>query len=228
MKTYVPSPLPTEMEWNGRFYGPMSVISEEMYEDFIDMANYYGGGDLRDTPLWGNVIVHDKSSKYIPIPRMERGFYVNVRSDEAATFCRMNSGTYVFLGMYNPMDLLDWYDYKDAKLREAEKTRDTRKAFGILADLYKDPRNTDATPVGLAIADSKGIINALADYWAYVKWNEHGNEASLVELGGLDGFIDIVLDPEVVKDYLMPDGDDSDPDAVAIYDRLVACKQNFF
>lgn len=66
--------------------------------------------------------------------------------------------------------------------------------IGILRDLYLgDPWGT--TAAGRAIANDPEAIGFLVDYWRYVKWNEHGNEASLSEVG-FDGFVEIITTPE--------------------------------
>ena len=65
--------------------------------------------------------------------------------------------------------------------------------IGILRDLYLgDPWGT--TAAGRAIADDPEAIGFLVDYWRYVKWNEHGNEASLSEVG-FEDLADMIIHP---------------------------------
>ena len=55
------------------------------------------------------------------------------------------------------------------------------------------------------IADDPQCMEWFIDYWKYVHWNERGNECSLSEVG-FGGFVDIILNPNYVMEYLLPEG----------------------
>lgn len=62
--------------------------------------------------------------------------------------------------------------------------------------------------IGAQIANDVSAVGFFMDYWAYVRWNEHGNEAVLGDEVTFGDFVDMVLCPESSYEYLMPDGYD--------------------
>ena len=176
----------------GMEYRP-GEIDEMLYEDFIDIA--YGiGDDLRNTKLWR--------------PEYRYGF---VCPDEEGGWCAFayDGSRHLFLGTFATEQVFgpeeeDWYDYRERMYSEADRAPSS-EAIEILRKLYLDPRNkVEWSDVGQRIANDGECIRFLTDYWDYVRWCEHGNECSLSEIE-FSGFIDSILEPEYVLDYLQDD-----------------------
>ncbi len=173
------------------------IISEWDYEDYIDRA-YGRGADLRETKIW-------KDS-------YERGFVCPDGNGDWLAFA-YDGKRHRFLGTYGFDDVFgedtngeeeDWYDYRERMYAMADRTT-SADAIGILRNLYTDPRNTGKTAAGMRIANDSECLQLMADYWSYVRWNEHGNECSLSEIG-FEGFVTDILDPGYALNYLMPEG----------------------
>lgn len=187
---------------------PVGTVSEWVYEEYIDRA-YGRGEDLRNTVLW-------KDS-------YERGF---VCPDEEGGWLAFayDGRDHFFLGRFGneifPPEEEDIYDREERILGEADRAS-PEKAIAILRDLYLDPDFRDeTTPEGIAIANDPECVKWISDYWAYICWNEHGNQClpSEVRFGG---FVEDILDPSNALEYLMPDGEDySVPKAVSLAGTL--------
>ena len=77
-----------------------------------------------------------------------------------------------------------------------------RDAIPILRDLFLDSRSGEhPSGTDLAIADDDECIRWMIDYWTFVRWNERGNECMISEVG-FRGFIDAILHPSEVSEYL--------------------------
>ena len=184
------------MIWKGREYRKGQIISEQMYEDFIDIA--YGRGEgLKGTRLWRD--------------RYERGF---VCPDEEGGWIGFayDGSRYYFLGTFRADEVFypeeeDFYDFRERRLSEADRLPSV-EALDVLRSLYLDPRSKeDWTEEGLAMASDPECMAWFSDYWDYVRWCEHGNECSLSEVE-FKGFVDSVMDPQYVLEYLLTDSDD--------------------
>ena len=184
------------MIWKGKEYRKGQIISEEMYEDFIDIA--YGRGEgLKGTRLWKD--------------RYERGF---VCPDEAGKWIGFayDGSRYHFLGTFREDEVFypeeeDFCDFRERRLSEADRLPSV-EALDVLRSLYLDSRSKDDwTDEGLAMAIDPECMVWFSDYWDYVRWCEHGNECSLSEVE-FKGFVDSVMDPQYVLEYLLTDSDD--------------------
>lgn len=163
-------------------------ISEHVYEDFIDRA--YGlGYDLRETKIWA--------------PNMERGF-VFPNDEGYHVFAYVNGRPY-YAGAYSYEELFDeeesWTEKTDRLYSEADRAPSS-EAIDILRSIYLDDNSKDEwTPEGLRMAQDEEALRWMADYWSYVRWNEHGNECCLSEVG-FQGMVDSIMDPSYVIEYL--------------------------
>ena len=181
------------MFWNGKEYRP-GIISEMMYEDFIDKA-YGRGHDLRDTKLWKKGYV--------------AGFVCPDGNGGFDAFVRLQNG-YRYLGCYSYDDLFDEeeenvYDWKNRMLAQAD-SMPVERGICTLREIYLHPEfRNETSKVGLRIADDPQCMEWFIDYWKYVHWNERGNECFLSEVG-FGGFVDTILDPSYVLEYLLPEG----------------------
>jgi len=109
-----------------------------------------------------------------------------------------------------------WEEYRDRLMAEADGMSAT-EAVDTLRALYVDPRSKNEwTEAGLDMANDPECLRWFSDYWSYVRWNEHGNECSLSEVG-FGGFVDTILRPEDFKGYLQ-EGDNREGRELA--DRL--------
>ena len=182
------------MIWKGKEFRPGQIISEWMYEDFIDIA-YGRGANLRDTNLWKD------SYRY--------GFVCPDGDGKWLAF--VNDGkNYRFLGTFGdsifPPEEEGWYDHEARLFTEADRSP-SDKAIDILRRLYLDANNwQEQTAAGLLIAKDPECLQYMADYWSYVRWCEHGNECSLSEVR-FEGFVNDILDPQYVLEYLSNDED---------------------
>ena len=48
-------------------------------------------------------------------------------------------------------------------------------------------------------------VRWMKDFWAYTQWNEHGNQCSMDEIGGIRGFVDAFVRPIPAIEYLSYD-----------------------
>lgn len=177
------------VSWHGASYLPGVVIPEEMYEDFIDTA-YGRGMNLRDTMIWSD--------------RYERGFAVPDGKGAWEAFA-FDGRRHRYLGRFGREQLVsdeqDWEDHVYEMLLKADVSL-PREAIPILRDLYLDPRSGNRpTEAERRIASDADCIRWFIDYWTFVRWNERGNECSVSEVG-FDGFVDMILHPKDVSDYL--------------------------
>ena len=182
------------MIWKGREYRPGQIISEWLYEEFIDVA-YGRGVNLRETKLWKD------SYRYGFACPDEDGGWIAFAYD---------GKKYRFLGTFDdsifPEEEEDWYDYRERMLSEADRSS-SEKAIDILRKLYVSAENwREQTAAGLLIAKDPECIQYMVDYWSYVRWCEHGNECSLSEVM-FEGFVNDILDPQYVLEYLSNDED---------------------
>ena len=120
-----------------------------------------------------------------------------------------------------------WYDYKYDLERIADKA-ETGYSIWILRKLYLDNEmRAYQTPKGLRIANDDECLQWMIDYWNYVRWCEHGNECSLSEVE-FSGFVDTILDPKWVSEYLMYDGPETDdPTVLDLNDRLMRLHRKY-
>ena len=195
------------MNWKGKRYSAGQEISEWLYEDFIDFA-YGRGSNLRDTKLWKD------SYSYGFVCPDEEGNWIGFAFD----------GTkHIFLGTFDEEDVFfpeveDFIDYRERRMREADRLPSV-EALEVLRSLYLDPESKDDwTEQGLRIAEDPECMRWFSDYWEYVRLCEHGNECSLSEIG-FQGFVDTVLEPEYVLDYLLYDGE-GDRESRGLAERL--------
>ena len=175
--------------WNGKRYSAGKEIPESVYEEFIDFA-YGRGDDLRDTLLW--------DCSY------ERGFTCPDGSGGLYAFAVKNGKTY-YLGRFGPGDAYgppSWDGLKEELLDRADRS-DSATGLAYLREIYLHP-GEGASHVGMKIADDPEAMKFFADYWNYVRWNEHGNEPALSEVG-FGGFVEMILDPGHFLEYLSND-----------------------
>lgn len=120
---------------------------------------------------------------------------------------------------YDESDDYDVYEIIDQAYNEADRLS---RPIHILLDTYQKYEEHD--PNADAVANDREALEWLDDYWEYVKWNEHGNESSIDEVGGFRGFARTVTDSDYVDstlDYLIYDDYDKiDPTARDLADRL--------
>ncbi len=124
----------------------------------------------------------------------------------------------------------DPYEYRERLLWEADRYDhgfgNIAAAIRTLRELYLSPTE-ESTPVGRAMAADPKCLDWMHDYWEYVKWNEHGNQCNLSEIG-FDGFVDAILDPGNVLEYLLPEGRIPEyKDAIELADRLLALHEKY-
>lgn len=193
------------MIWNGTEYRPGEIISEEMYEEYIDRASGRGA-NLKETNLW-----KDKYEMGFVCPNGMGGWDAFV----------YDGSKHRFLGTFSKEELFapyreSWGDYRDRLMAEADRMSAT-EAIDVLRTIYVDPRSKrEWTETGLKMANDPECLRWFSDYWAYVRWNEHGNECSLSEIG-FGGFVDTILNYGDFIDYLR-EGDDTEGNELA--DRL--------
>lgn len=195
------------MNWKGKEYRKGQIISEEMYEDFIDIACGRGEG-LTGTRLW-----NDRYKKGFVCPD-EEGNWIGFAYD---------GSRYYFLGTFSEDEVFypdeeDFYDFRERRMSEADSLPSV-EALEVLRSLYLDPRSRkDWTDEGLRMAEDPECLRWFSEYWDYVRWCEHGNECSLSEIG-FQGFADTILEPEYVLDYLLYDGE-GDRESRGLAERL--------
>lgn len=198
------------LRWRGVVYTPGVTIPEELYEDYIDRA-YGRGMGLRDTLIWND--------------RFERGFASP--DDEGGWYAFAFDGSrYVYLGQFTTEQLVpegaDWDDHEYEMLLKAD-TSIPRDAIPILRELFLDSRSGEhPNATELAIANDDECIQWMIDYWTFVRWNERGNECMISEVG-FRGFIDTILHPSEVSEYLKEADCDSAKDLDRRLSRL--CKR---
>ena len=184
------------MIYKGKKIRP-GVVDEWLYEDFIDIA-YGRGENLKNTLLW-------KDS-------YERGFICPDGNGKWLAFAydgrnHLYLGTFTYDEMFAPEEE-DWYEYSERKFADADR-KPSPEAVDILRSLYLDERNGRPDPRLKKIANDPACLKWFSDYWDYVRWNEHGNECSLSEVG-FEGFADCILNPDHYLEYLLPEGDETD------------------
>lgn len=94
----------------------------------------------------------------------------------------------------------DWDDAWTHKRGERTNT-DNFKIRAMRNDYLMEHDGIEAQ-----IATDVSAMKFFMDYWTFVRWNEHGNEANLGDEVTFGDFVDMVLCPEPTYDYLMPDG----------------------
>ena len=190
-------------------------IDEWIYEDFIDIA-YGRGENLRNTKLWDE--------------RYDRGFVCPDENGRWLAFA-YDGKRYLFLGDFSFDDTFgpdeeDWYEYEDRMFRKADSLP-APEAINVLRELYLDPRNGETTPEGIRIANDPACVEWIADYWTYIRWNEHGNECSLSEVG-FGGFAEDIRYPMRATEYLEYGYPDCDPRGTALSNRLMELHRKHF
>lgn len=101
---------------------------------------------------------------------------------------------------------------------DVEKIRAMRDEFLIEQAQYGYDRT-----MGMRIAQDEEAMRFFVDYWDYVRWNEHGNEATLGDDVTFYDFVDMIAFPKETGtiDYLMPDGyAHADERAIGLAQRL--------
>jgi len=200
------------MIWNGKRYGKGQIIPEAMYEEFIDRA-YGTGHNLKETRLWKDTY--------------ERGFVCPDENGGWDAFA-YDGRNHRFLGTFSDDEAFsheeeDWEDYRDRMLSEADR-KPSNEAIEILRALYADPRSkAEWSEDGMRMANDPDCLRWFSDYWSYVRWNEHGNECSLSEVG-FNGFVETILHPEDFRGYLLEGGDDNGRD---LADRLEGLNRKY-
>lgn len=121
---------------------------------------------------------------------------------------------------YDESDDYDVYEIIDQAYNEADRMS---RPIHLLLETYQKYEEHD--PNADRVADDREALEWLDDYWEYVKWNEHGNESSIDEVGGFKGFAYTVTDSDYVEatlDYLIYEDDPEliDPTARDLADRL--------
>lgn len=193
------------LRWKGVTYLPGVAIPEDLYEEYIDRA-YGRGMSLRDTLIW-----NDRYERGFVTPDWEGGWYAFA----------YDGRKHYYLGQFGSEQLIpdedSWEDHEYEMLLKAD-TSVPKEAIGILKDLYLDGRS-DSRPsrTDLAIAGDEECIRWFIDYWTFVRWNEHGNQCSVSEIG-FDGFIGMILRPAPVSEYLK----EADCDTARELDRRLA------
>ena len=121
---------------------------------------------------------------------------------------------------YDESDDYDVYEIIDQAYNEADRMS---RPIHLLLETYQKYEEHD--PDADRVADDSEALEWLDDYWEYVKWNEHGNESSIDEVGGFKGFARTVTDSDYVEatlNYLIYEDDPEliDPTARDLADRL--------
>lgn len=121
---------------------------------------------------------------------------------------------------YDESDDYDVYEIIDQAYNEADRMS---RPIHLLLETYQKYEEHD--PDADRVADDRQALEWLDDYWEYVKWNEHGNESSIDEVGGFRGLARTVTDSDYVDstlDYLIYEDDPNliDPTARDLADRL--------
>ena len=136
------------------------------------------------------------------------------------------SGNMMDKGRDAGFDEDEWFDYQEEMYHRADKAS-SEKAIAILRDLYLDPRSSSEwTDVGREIADDKECLAWMANYWYYLRWNEHGNEASLSEVR-FTGLIDSIIDPQYVLEYLGHGIESGDDFPKVLSDQLIRLNRKY-
>ena len=121
---------------------------------------------------------------------------------------------------YNESDDHDVYEIIDQAYSKADRMS---RPIHLLLETYQKYEEHD--PNADRVADDRQALEWLDDYWEYVKWNEHGNESSIDEVGGFRGLARTVTDSDYVDstlNYLIYEDDPNliDPTARDLADRL--------
>lgn len=121
----------------------------------------------------------------------------------------------------------DEYDRRMEAIDEAYREADrSSHPISILLDCYNKYEEHD--PIADAVANDDEALAWLGDYWAYVKYNEHGNEASMEEVGGFKGFANTFYNADQYIEYLMYDDyENIDDTARDLVDRLRTIAQRY-
>lgn len=191
-----------DLRWRGTVYCPNVVIPEELYEEYIDRA--YGiGRDLKDSNLWDD--------------HFDGGFLAPDGNNGWFAFA-FKGDTHLFLGSYTFDEAFmtdsDWDDYLYDRLEEVDRAP-PEEAVWILRGLYLDDKS-ERSKAGVRMADDPECMDWFVDYWSFVTWNEHGNQCGISEIG-FSGFVDTILNPGEVSDYLLACESD---EAYTLNDRL--------
>ena len=175
--------MKSSFQYNGKHYvvGP---IPEQVYEDFIDYA--YGRGDwLGNTKLW--------KKEY------RTGFVCPDGNGGYHAFAEVN-GKCLYLGTYNEDETFEPEvpEWEDMMLEKAYHAR-PREQMRILREILLMGEHT---PLQEEMANDSEVAQFIEDYWAFVVWNEHGNQSTLDEVGFYPGMLEMILDIEPYHEYL--------------------------
>lgn len=179
-----------DLRWHGVTYRPNVAVPEELYEDFIDRA-YGQGTNLKDTLLW-----KDQYERGFTSPDGNGGWYAFA----------YDGRKYLYLGSFSEEEIIDdfpdWEDYREEMEMKADVSK-PKEAIRILRELYLDVNSQrEWTGKGRLIADDTDCIDWFVDYWTFVRWNEHGNQCNISEIG-FSGLIDMIVNPDEVSEYLL-------------------------
>ena len=157
---------------------------------------YKRGFDLKDTALWkrsyvGGYVYPNVSGEW------------DAYADDGKKMQYI--GSYPATQIFQKAD--DWYDFCDMMLSCAD-IKPTAESIDILRCVYMDPRNDATSPFGVAVAIDPVCTEFFVDYWDFIRFNEHGNEASFNDIGGFKGLSDIIRYPAETLDYLYDAGED--------------------
>lgn len=152
------------------------------------------GFDLKETKLW------DRSYK--------QGFVSPDISGKWRAFALID-GQYEELGLFPAEDVFtedDWDDFRDMMYSCADICSSSYETIMILCCLYMDPRNDTRSPLGVRLVRDADFVEWAIDYWSFIKWNEHGNQPSVSDFDGWDGFVGAVQYPDDYVESLEDSG----------------------
>lgn len=176
---------------------------------------YRRGFDLEDTALWKKSYV---GGYVYPNPSGEWDAYAD--DGKKLKFI----GTFPAIQVFKTAD--DWYDFYDMMLLCAD-IKPTAESIDILRCVYMDPRNDTTFPFGVAVAIDPVCTEWFVDYWDFIRFNEHGNEASFFDLGGFKAFVDTIHYPAQTLEYLYDAGEDELAERLIEISRRYAIKFNW-
>ena len=171
--------------YNGKTY-TVGPIPESVYEDYIDIG--YGQGTwLEDTKLWRPGYVTG-----FVCPDGRGGYHAFADTGKKYLYL----GTYTEEETFEP-EIPDWEEEMLEKARHAKP----REQMRILREILLTKPHTGLQE---EMAEDPELSGFIDDYWAYVCWNEHGNQCTLDELGYYPGMLEMVFDIEPYREYLEP------------------------
>lgn len=153
------------------------------------------GFDLKETKLWNR--------------SYEEGFVSPDTSGKWRAFARYKGEQYEELGLFSAEDVFtvdDWDDFRDMMYSCADICSLSYETIAILCCLYMDPRNDNRSRLGVELANDRAFFDWAEDYWSFIKWNEHGNQPSVFDFDGWDGFVGAVQYPEDYVENLRDSG----------------------